>query len=53
MYYCTNNDCPYGAIAYDQDEDRWSKNIPANYGLCLNCIDDMQKDVEMMEMARD
>jgi hypothetical protein len=43
---CTNFDCPYNDIAYEQDKNRWQH---PDDGLCLNCIDDLSRYVEDSE----
>jgi hypothetical protein len=42
---CSDPECPYGLERYG---DR-----PENHGLCLNCLDDERRDLEMMEAERD
>lgn len=45
--------CPYGLEAYDQDSDRWAKNVPCHNGLCINCIDDDRIANDWMESEID
>lgn len=43
---CENKDCPYNGTPYHLPEHRDSSKHGA---MCLNCIDDFEKDSEVLE----